>query len=93
FFTSFDNLHMINNLNLVKNQKSKNDLITYETNTGHSMIDYIFMHSSLTPNLIDQTVVKVDEDLSDYAIVYATISLASINLSFTQRAAIKKLIF
>ena len=78
FFTSLENLHMINNLNLVKNQKLANDLITYETSTGWSTIDHIFMHSSLTPDLIDQTVVKIDRDLSDHAIVYATISVTSI---------------
>ncbi|CAG8663305.1 1765_t:CDS:2 [Funneliformis caledonium] len=67
FFTSLNNLHMINNLDLIKNHKSINDLITYETNTGSSTIDHIFMHSSLIPDLIDQVVTKVDNDLSDHA--------------------------
>jgi endonuclease/exonuclease/phosphatase family metal-dependent hydrolase len=89
FFTSLDNLHMINNLDLVKNQKQKDDLITFESNTSHSTIDHIFMHSSLILDLIDQTVEKIDNDLSDHAIVYATISLKSINPSFTQNNAIK----
>ncbi|CAG8727398.1 3881_t:CDS:2, partial [Funneliformis caledonium] len=84
---------MTNNLDLIKNQKQNDDIITFETNTGHSMIDHIFMHSSLIPDLIDQTVEKVDKDLSDHAIVYATILLTSINPSFTQYAAIKKLVF
>ncbi|CAG8752817.1 14992_t:CDS:1, partial [Funneliformis caledonium] len=84
FFTSLDNLHMVNNLDLVKNQKSYDDLITYETSTGHFTIDHIFIHSSLIPDLIDQTVEKVDKDLSDHTIVVATLSSTIIKLSFTQ---------
>ena len=73
FFTLLDNLHMVNNLNLIKNQKSNDDLITYEINTRCFTIDHIFMHYSLTPDLLNQTVEKVNRDLSDYAIVFATI--------------------
>ncbi|CAG8600685.1 719_t:CDS:1, partial [Funneliformis caledonium] len=84
---------MVNNLDLVKNQKSYEDLITYETSTGRSTIDHIFMNSSLILDLIDHVVEKVDNDLSDHAVVYATISLTSINPSFIQCAAIKKLVY
>ncbi|CAG8747593.1 5208_t:CDS:1, partial [Funneliformis caledonium] len=84
---------MVNNLNLVKNQKTNDELITYETSTRRFTIDHIFMKSSLIPDLIDQVVEKVDNDFSDHAIVYATISLASINSSFTHRVAIKKLVY
>ncbi|CAG8702455.1 9476_t:CDS:1, partial [Funneliformis caledonium] len=80
---------MVNNLNLIKNQKTNDELITYKTNTERFMIDYIFMQSLLISDLINQVVEKVDNDLSDHAIIYATISLASINPSFTQCAAIK----
>ncbi|CAG8748992.1 12750_t:CDS:1, partial [Funneliformis caledonium] len=93
FFTSLDNLHMVNNLDLVKNQKLYNDLITYEISTGRSMIDHIFIHSSLIPDLIDQTVEKVDKDLSDHAIVVATLFSTTIKPSFTQHTAMKKLVF
>ncbi|CAG8711460.1 14122_t:CDS:2, partial [Funneliformis caledonium] len=84
---------MVNNLDLVKNQKSNNDLIIYETSTGRSTIDHIFMHFSLIPDLINQVVEKVDNDLSDHAVVYATISVTFINPSFIQRIAIKKLVY
>ncbi|CAG8621076.1 14738_t:CDS:2 [Funneliformis caledonium] len=85
FFTSLNSLHMINNLDLIKNYKSIDDLITYETNTRSSTIDHIFMHSSLIPDLIDKVITKVDNDLSDHAFVHATISL-SINDAKTQNS-------
>ncbi|CAG8770328.1 3067_t:CDS:1, partial [Funneliformis caledonium] len=40
-----------------------------------------------------QTVEKVDRDLSDHAIVVATLSSSTIKPSFTQRTAMKKLVF
>ncbi|CAG8764151.1 5212_t:CDS:1, partial [Funneliformis caledonium] len=67
-FDLLNNLYLINKLDLVKKQKSTHDLVTYITNTSCSTIDHIFIHSILVPDLIDQEIIKVDNNISDHAI-------------------------